>query len=912
MTNDSKVQQQVLQLVAQSITEFLRFLKARREFKLFEEDYKAADELLKLQMTVEDSPEDFMVITVLSGKEDEFRRIMDDHEIKYIYANASYLEKFTGSYIIDKKDFQMIMSHKDILIHQEQPEFMEDEAELEDELGRKRPGTEDRDKVDTDEQEKQKDRPDQDDQVLVAITARYTGTDLKDAKHIPLNPDTGTYTIPNEDVTVLATYDDGYERIISSNSFKIENPEIDGNTSTYIGIVEYTENGITKTVEFRVGSERELDELDEAAEHELGESNEERDEKRSDEKGKRHTESEQSDDTSGAALAAEEAMRAADAANQAAMEQAEMIAAQAAEAASSAYQAAEAAAAAALVSETADIAVEAAETIVDTEAAVEVVEQAMHVAEEINDSDHSTDAENTAESDQPSDRYQGEPGGHVEQSEITPAYQDASFHEETYAHTEPISYSHGSDENDSYNQPENEDFSFTEEQKPASDNKPNNNNSGYERYENPTRDTAETGTIEYPGSEPGIQIDNDGSYSHDENDSASKQAEIEAYSETHAETGRQTEPVAPENTDFFFGSQEQHSYEAGSPQIGDIHGSQSVTQEPDSVTIDHPSEMTSGGEYRSESREAAESNTYQEQVIYSHQETVYTPDRPEPARPPESLTPEDTGFTFEAWSTDRTKSVEKPVYQAEDSQFNQAVVPEPPKAESREAAVAARTESPQAPEGTEFSFDAPDYSQLRTADVSDSARQTDASTAFGRPQASEPPKSESREAAGYVSQGSPLSPEGTEFFFGTQKNEQFRNLSTDQMRGNAEFGGQDVPESNAVGGIKGSGAGAFREDQEHHSFVQPQNSMPDAKTGIGSTQSGSTETQGNPFAADFSPNKQTESAVKSNDASKVSDAKGLKGSDGTQHPSDLNNTENSHPGVGIKDRPDNIRAILYS
>lgn len=108
MAKEVKLQQAMFRLVAQSVSEFLRWLKIKKEMHLDIKDYNTANDLLQLQMRIEEDPYNHVIVSLKEGREDEFRELLDTLDVDYIYANASYLEAYTGCYIMDMEAYKRL------------------------------------------------------------------------------------------------------------------------------------------------------------------------------------------------------------------------------------------------------------------------------------------------------------------------------------------------------------------------------------------------------------------------------------------------------------------------------------------------------------------------------------------------------------------------------------------------------------------------------------------------------------------------------------------------------------------------------------------------------------------------------------------------------------------------------------
>jgi hypothetical protein len=93
---------------------------------------------------------------------------------------------------------------------------------------------------------------------LTGIRVVYSGPPIIEKSTEGYDPDTNSYKIPDTDLTVTAMYDDGTSAILEREQYIWDNDTVNGNSSGYIGVITYTEGGITCADSFTVDVSSEM------------------------------------------------------------------------------------------------------------------------------------------------------------------------------------------------------------------------------------------------------------------------------------------------------------------------------------------------------------------------------------------------------------------------------------------------------------------------------------------------------------------------------------------------------------------------------------------------------------------------------------------------------------------------------
>ena len=109
MADEQKQARQALSIIQQSITEFMRFLKGRLENAIMKHDLTEASQIEDILYKIEESPNQYTIARVESGKEQEFRDLLQEHEVINYYVNAPFMESYNGSWIIPTDQYELLI-----------------------------------------------------------------------------------------------------------------------------------------------------------------------------------------------------------------------------------------------------------------------------------------------------------------------------------------------------------------------------------------------------------------------------------------------------------------------------------------------------------------------------------------------------------------------------------------------------------------------------------------------------------------------------------------------------------------------------------------------------------------------------------------------------------------------------------
>lgn len=109
MADEQKQARQALSIIQQSITEFMRFLKGRLENAIMKHDLTEASQIEDILYKIEESPNQYTIARVESGKEQEFRDLLQEHEVTNYYVNAPFMESYNGSWIIPTDQYELLI-----------------------------------------------------------------------------------------------------------------------------------------------------------------------------------------------------------------------------------------------------------------------------------------------------------------------------------------------------------------------------------------------------------------------------------------------------------------------------------------------------------------------------------------------------------------------------------------------------------------------------------------------------------------------------------------------------------------------------------------------------------------------------------------------------------------------------------